>query len=117
MLASYYKALQADWNPKPLFNKALKFTKLFTPHLEMLTKSAFKETENVFRNWIRFLVEGWEGKAEDQWMVESSAKYMNESKRRPEDEVDERRKRKGERRKDPMEHHLTSLKKQMLHHQ
>ena len=50
MLASYYKALQADWNPKPLFNKALKFTKLFTPHLEMLTKSAFKETENVFRN-------------------------------------------------------------------
>ena len=41
-------------------------------------------------------------------MVDSSAKYMNESKRRPEDVVNERRKRKGERRTDPMENHLTS---------
>ena len=74
----------------------------------MLTKSEFKESENVVPNWIRSLVEGWEGKTEHQWMVDSSAKYMNESKRRPEDVVNERRKRKGERRTDPMENHLTS---------
>ena len=53
--------------------EALNLTKLSVPHWDILTKSALIEFERVFLHRIRTLVEGCEGKSEDEWKVESSA--------------------------------------------